>query len=271
MVIVLKLIASSILLMNVHGLEDVITGAGEGKQLKQSIKRKDGFIGWNLENGRACRRTTQCKSGQCKDKICSGHKGMNHQSRYDYVARRFVGLNPKDGEGSGFLGNDVTATPFPQAGKLTSNTGRNDLCTCDCTASPDGVGCAGWGGIRFRYTSLLWVDPFNKNAWTGRMQAYQIIEGGSLNFIGSDVRLSPGGPAVYDVACTSQLCADAGISGVFRQSNSAVSCIAALAEDSSLDTSCAKRCEDSTVYAEWLDYCAAEGEDEFLGFSGWGV
>lgn len=270
MVYVLKLIASSILLMSVHGLEDVITGAGEGKQFKQSIMRKDGF-GWNLENGRACRRSPQCKSGQCKDKKCSGHKGMNHLSRYDYVATRFVGLNPKDGEGSGFLGNDITATPFPQDGKLTSNTGRNDLCTCDCTASPDGVGCAGWGGIRFRYTSLLWVDPFNKSAWTGRMQAYQVISGGSLNFIGSDVRLSPGGPAVYDVACTSQMCADAGISGVFRQSNTAVSCVAALAEDSSLDTSCAKRCEDSAVYAEWLAYCAAEKEDKSLGFSGWGV
>ena len=167
-------------------------------------------------------------------------RGMNDLKGYEKVAKMFVELDHKGGESSGFIPSNFTDTPFPLDEKLASNTGRNNVCTCDCTASPDSVGCVGWGGIAFRCTSLLWVDYFNKKAWRGRMQAYQSIPSGYLNFIGSDVHLSLGGPAVYDVVCTSQMCADAGISGVFRQSNSAVSCLTVLAEDSSLDTSCAK-------------------------------
>jgi len=198
-------------------------------------------------------------------------QGVNDQARYAKVAKRFVGINPKIGEGSGFIMSNITSINFPgEVGNLTSNTGRNNLCTCDCEAGPDGVGCVGWGGVAFKYNSLLWADPYDATRWTGQMQAFQLTDDGTeLNFIGTDTRLRPGGAAIYNVACTDRSCGGA-FSGTFRQANSKVSCEAGIADEALNDsTTCIQRCQGVSVYMDWLAYCKADTEDTFLGFTGY--
>jgi len=198
--------------------------------------------------------------------------GVNDQAGYAAVAKKFVGVNPKQGEGSGFVIRGITTDDFPGSIDLVTNTGRNNMCTCDCAAGPDGVGCIGWAGIAFKYSSLLWCDPYDASRWNGQMQAFQPVGPNGtveLNFMGSDVRLHPGGPAIYNVACTDKSCSEA-ISGTFRQANSEVSCEAGIADEALNDPStCFQRCANVGVYAEWLAYCKADTEDVSLGFSGY--
>lgn len=178
-----------------------------------------------------------------------------------------------------FATGDIKGNTFPSADFLKTNTGRNDLCTCDCVAGPDGIGCVGWGGIAFRYSSMLSIDPKddrdlgNANiVWSGQIQAFQPAGTNKLNFIGTDTRYGVGGPAIYSVACTDSMC-DGLISGTFRQSNDRVSCDAGLVDTSTGGAaSCAVRCGNSDgAYMDWLDYCAADEEDTTLGFSGYGI
>ena len=71
------------------------------------------------------------------------------------------------------------------------------------------------------YNSLLWKNT-GSNKWEGQMQAYQLKgSGANLNFIGGDLCLYPGGPAIYNMAYTDSLCEGA-LSRVFCQANSAV-------------------------------------------------
>lgn len=210
--------------------------------------------------------------------------GIDDVTGYAAVAKKFVGLNEKFGEGSGFVINagntgDIKSDPFPSVDMLNSNTGRNNLCTCDCVAGPDGIGCVGWGGIAFRYSSMLSIDPAenrdldNANiVWSGQIQAFQPTPSNKLNFIGTDTRYGVGGPAIYSVACTDSMC-DGIISGTFRQSNDRVSCEAGLADRDGMGgaASCAVRCGNSGAYEDWLDYCEADDEDTTLGFSGYGI
>lgn len=205
--------------------------------------------------------------------------GIDDLSGYEEVAKAFVGLNPIIGVGSGFIiagDNDIKSEGYPIEAPDSDGVRRN-LCTCDCAAGSDGVGCVGWGGIAFRYSSLLWKDPLN-GAWTGQIEAYQavlrdansvIVE--RLNFVGSDTRLSPGGHAIYNVACTDSLC-DGRISGVFRQSNGPVSCAAGIEDKEAAKgdgTTCFERCANAEAYGEWLDHCNAETPNS--GFSGYGI
>lgn len=217
-----------------------------------------------------------------KDATSKPLAGTQDLKGYQKLAKAFIGLNPKTGDGSGFIVNDIKSNTFGIAPE--SNTGRNNLCTCDCKAGADGIGCNGYAGIRFRYNSMLWMDPVTK-AWNGQMEGWQPQTesttgefGEQFNFLGQDQRISPGGPAVYNVACTQ---ADCGIfSGTFRQSNGPVSCKAALADekvgtnstDPTSGTTCYDRCVNkakSTVYQEWLAYCKAGTEDKESGFSGY--
>lgn len=203
--------------------------------------------------------------------------GIDDFEGYNEVANAFVGLNPKLGSGSGFIiggANHITSDTFPV--EIPSSGGsRVNLCTCDCEASDDGVGCVGWGGVAFRYSSLLWKDPITE-AWTGQIQAYQGVTNPTdeLNFIGTDTRVSPGGYAIYNVACTDSMC-DGRFSGAFRQSNGPVSCSAGQADrasESGMDpSSCFVRCGNAPTYTAWLDYCDAGSEDASLGFSGYGI
>lgn len=197
--------------------------------------------------------------------------GINDKDRYEKAAKKFVGLNPKLGTGSGFVIGDVTNDKWPTENP-DSGGPRVNLCTCDCVAGDDGVGCVGWGGVAFRYSSLLWQDPLTK-AWTGQIQAYQLTSNPTdeLNFIGTDTRVSPGGAAIYNVACTDSMC-QSRFSGVFRQANGPVSCCEGLADEASNATnSCSVRCGNAPTYTAWLDYCKAEKEDKSLGFSGFGI
>lgn len=206
-------------------------------------------------------------------------EGIDDLAGYQMVAKAFVGLNPVNGDGSGFViktgnpGGNITSPDWP-TGIPDSKTGRNNLCTCDCKAGPDGVGCVGWGGIAFRYSSMLWKDPKGSGMWEGQMQANQ---NGVLNFIGTDIREYPGGEVIYNVACTDNECAGI-LSGVFRQSNKAVSCAAGiedkvegekdLANEVEDSTTCWARCQNAPAYGEWVDYCEKDAEDPTLGFRG---
>eukprot|EP00560_Eucampia_antarctica_P007998 CAMPEP_0197831744 /NCGR_PEP_ID=MMETSP1437-20131217/11878_1 /TAXON_ID=49252 ORGANISM="Eucampia antarctica, Strain CCMP1452" /NCGR_SAMPLE_ID=MMETSP1437 /ASSEMBLY_ACC=CAM_ASM_001096 /LENGTH=201 /DNA_ID=CAMNT_0043434793 /DNA_START=208 /DNA_END=813 /DNA_ORIENTATION=+ len=199
----------------------------------------------------------------------TGITGINDLAGYNKVANAFVGLNPKVGSGSGFVmkgDNDIKGNTF---GNMPESGGpRVDLCTCNCKAGDDGVGCAGWGGVAFKYSSLLWIDPSN-GRWTGQIQAFQNV-GDGLNFIGTDTRLYPGGPAIYNVACTSQDCSGE-FSGVFRQANSEISCSAGIADkDAGAENGCSKRCASIDTYTQWIGYCMADKENTSLGFSGYG-
>mmetsp|Transcript_125 Transcript_125/g.226 ORF Transcript_125/g.226 Transcript_125/m.226 type:complete len:248 (-) Transcript_125:254-997(-) len=198
--------------------------------------------------------------------------GVGDDARADYeaVANAFVGINPINGVGSGFVVRDIT-TEGTFGTNPASNTGRNDMCTCDCEPGNDGVGCVGWGGIAFRYSSLLWLDPLGSDTWQGQMQAFQEISGPSeLNFIGNDIRRFPGGEVIYNVACTDSLC-DGIISGAFRQSNGVVNCTAGLAEEVTDDTTCAHRCRNSEKYKKWIDFCAGDGTQPMCNFTVGGV
>eukprot|EP00956_Cyclotella_meneghiniana_P030774 scaffold78525_cov62-Cyclotella_meneghiniana.AAC.1 len=213
-------------------------------------------------------------SKSAKTEAAKKISGVDDLEGYAMVAKKFIGVNPKNGDGSGFIlraDNDIKGDVFPDA-TIVSNTGRNNMCTCDCVPGPDGIGCVGWAGIAFRYGSLLWKNPFEPSSWQGQMQAYQ--DAGNdvgLNFMGDDIRMRPGGSVIYNVACTDQSCSGL-LSGVFRQSNSEVSCAAGLAEVGSTDeTSCFMRCKNAQAYTDWLAYCAADEEDESLGFSGHGM
>jgi len=207
--------------------------------------------------------------------------GVLDLNYYTSVAKSFVGLNPISGNGSGFIYRESTATAMVNAASFgnvpSSGGGRNNLCTCACEPSDSGVGCAGHAGINFRYGSLLWTDPIT-GAWTGQMQALQNIGNDTdpvnLNFLGTDTRMFPGGPAVYNVACTQLGCSDQ-FAGVFRQYNDLVSCNAGLAEqveDPPISSSCFVRCGDSGIYKDWLAYCSEETDtSEETGFRGYGV
>lgn len=195
--------------------------------------------------------------------------GSNDFALYEAHTNAFVGLNPKLGGGSGFVIKSPNAINENEFGINPASGGpRVNLCTCDCTAGDDGVGCVGWGGVAFKYSTLLWKDPHTKN-WDGQIQAFQDV-GAGLNFMGKDTRLYPGGPAIYNVACTTQDCSDI-FSGVFRQSNSAVSCKVGLEDrDANEDNGCFQRCGSvENDYSRWLDYCDAEVEDKSSGFKGY--
>lgn len=199
-----------------------------------------------------------------------GPVGIDDFEGYEAVAKAFVGLNPKLGTGSGFIIGDITATDFPIENPASGGP-RVNLCTCDCVPGDDGVGCVGWGGVAFRYSSLLWKDPIT-GAWTGQIQAYQQVGGptNELHFQGTDTRISPGGHAIYNVACTDSEC-DGRFSGVFRQSNGPVSCLAGLADEKAGGaSSCAERCGNAATYTKWLEYCADGDDVDNLGFTGFG-
>jgi len=203
-------------------------------------------------------------------------RSANNLPGYELDHKKFIGVNPKDGEGSGFIVPNIKDNDFGSISE--SNTGRNNMCTCDCKPGPDGIGCNGYGGIAFRYNSLLWRDPINK-AWAGQMQAFQRHSSGKpLYFTGQDIRQYPGGPVIYNVACTSGDCSDL-ISGTFRQSNEQVKCSAAREEkefayggnatETQLAALCRNRCSESALYTKWLEYCEADLEDKDSGFSGY--
>jgi hypothetical protein len=114
--------------------------------------------------------------------------GINQMELYNRVSKAFVGLSPKLGDGSGFIIRDIkNVTSFGNA--PDSGGPRVDLCTCNCKAGDNRVGCTGTGGVNFRYSSLLWMDPFD-GRWTGQMQAFQAAAV-DLHFLGSDTRLYP--------------------------------------------------------------------------------
>jgi len=213
---------------------------------------------------------------------------------YTPKAPAFIGLNPRKGYGSGFFFKkdkflNETYGTAPETNGNPPKT-RTDLCTCDCKASDDGVGCVGFGGIAFRYVSLLTSPGVLCNSeWMGQMVAQDCgaAQGGRCNpsdpeqkyfqFIGEDRRESPGGAAIYSVATTLALTGDV-ISGAFRQSNGPVSCVAGLAdkkdfEDGEVEPaySCYYKCGDEGRYKEWLEYCGkgADTSSE-TGFSGYG-
>mmetsp|Transcript_15923 Transcript_15923/g.36435 ORF Transcript_15923/g.36435 Transcript_15923/m.36435 type:complete len:263 (+) Transcript_15923:91-879(+) len=216
--------------------------------------------------------------------------GLDDEAGYAEVARMFVGINPLNGIGSGFpvIGDEVpriTSPEFPMRAPF-SNDGRNDMCTCDCKPSPDGVGCVGYGAIQFRWSNMLWKDPVSGD-WDGRMQCWQpdpefdpvdpmpMPPPNEFNFLGSDRRIYPGGPVIFVIAGTDDMTTN-DLSGVFRQGHDAVSCRAGLSDYFRNDqgaevdtTTCAYRCRNADTYIEWLEYCAADEEDTSLGFSGY--
>jgi hypothetical protein len=176
------------------------------------------------------------------------------------------------GVGSGFFIEDIT--DGDSFGTIPASGGaRVDMCTCDCKAGADGVACTGYAGVDFRYSSLLWIKPLSDGLdWTGQMQAYQLAGETELNFMGKDTRIYPGGPVFHIVACTNQDCNDE-FSGVFRQANGPVSCLAGIDDDevTQEDNGCAARCSNSETYIEWLEYCKADNEDKESGFRGYGI
>jgi hypothetical protein len=109
-------------------------------------------------------------------------------------------------------------------------------------------------------------------AWTGQMQALQVANTGEeLNFLGGDQRLYPGGPAIYNVACTQAGCVDL-FAGVFRRYNDEISCTKGLEDkEDATDFSCVIRCSERSIYADWLAYCVADtDESKATGFTGYG-
>ena len=166
---------------------------------RQNVRRR-------AKGGKKKNKSKTSKSSKQKNKR---PPGVIDYDFYNSVAKAFVGLNPVAGDGSCFIyGGETSMTGETFGNVPDSGGGRNNLCTCDCKPSDSGVGCAGHGGINFRYGSLLWIDPYSSE-WTGQMQAYQAIPEFELNFLGADTRLYPGGPAVYNVACTLQDCGGA--------------------------------------------------------------
>jgi len=220
---------------------------------------------------------------------------MDDLTYYQGFAKQFVGLNPRKGYGSGFFFLksdfiDETYGTAPNSNGVPPANTRTDLCTCDCKPSAGGLGCVGYGGIAFRYISIL-ASPGKDclGAWSGQMAAQDCgaAQGGRFNttegsgqtyfqFMGTDKRQSPGGAVVYDVAATLALTND-GISGVFRQPNDPTSCAMGLKDKADFEAgnkaekdSCFFKCGDEGLYSEWLDYCAQETDkSETLGFRGW--
>jgi len=219
---------------------------------------------------------------------CSFGGVVNDEPFYEQHANSFIGLNPRRGTGSGFFHREATwkDTTFGTAPETNGKTRtRTDLCTCDCKASPDGVGCVGYGGIAFRYTSLLAKGC--DDSWHGQMVAMDCgaARGGKCNvtdpeqsyfqFIGEDLRASPGGEAIYSVATSLDL-TNNGIGGNFRQANDAVSCAAAIQDESDFlnsqkdaADSCFAKCGSLGQYAAWLEYCKQETDTSAeTGFKG---
>jgi hypothetical protein len=216
-------------------------------------------------------QSRELRTGQEKVKNVKKIKnfsGVDDLEGYKKVEKAFVGVNPIMGAGSGFITTDIevpaTFGTIPESGGA-----RVDLCTCDCKAGSDGVGCTGYGGVNFRYSSLLWTEP-DSDKWTGQMQAFQQASV-ALHFMGTDTRVYPGGAAVYNFACTQQDC-NGLFSGVFRQANGPVSCLAGIEdEDMPVSNGCFLRCANSETYTDWLEYCKADKEDTTSGFSGYGI
>lgn len=214
---------------------------------------------------------------------CSAFGVVNDVEHYEEYYKGFIGLNPVNGLGSGFVFHTFVDPTFGTV--PDPNSGREDQCTCDCKPGPDGIGCAGYGGIAFRSASLL-VSPGIDcdDDWTGQIIATDcgaalggrcpenISDTQEFNeFTGQDRRAGPGGATVYAVSCTRGNCMNA-IGGVFRQSNSPTSCLRALDEDPDSQSSCAFKCGDEGLYSEWLDYCAQPADTSIAtGFTGWGV
>lgn len=207
------------------------------------------------------------------------------KSEYAKVAKKFVGINPINGLGSGFALKDKDGYGVRSAefGNMKESGGpRVNMCTCDCVAGDDGVGCVGTAGVNFRYSNLLWVDPIDGKTWRGQQQGFQLVSDNGtdkeLNYMGDDTRLFPGGPVIYNVACTSGAC-NGFFSGVFRQANHAVSCKTgiedkktydgAMTEEADKQKTCYHRCTNSDTYKEWLQYCEADTEDTAKGFFGY--
>lgn len=219
---------------------------------------------------------------------------MDDLTYYEGFAKQFVGLNPRKGHGSGFFFKkdafiNETYGTAPSSNGLPNKT-RTDLCTCDCKASAGGVGCVGYGGIAFRYISIL-ASPGKEcsGAWSGQMAAQDCgaAQGGRCNttegsgqtyfqFMGTDKRESPGGAVVYDVATTLALTGDE-ISGDFRQPNDPISCAAGLKDRVEYNAgrqtkaySCFYKCGEEGIYSQWLEYCAAPTDTSAAtGFRGW--
>ncbi|EJK46557.1 hypothetical protein THAOC_34769 [Thalassiosira oceanica] len=239
------------------------------------VEEEENVTGQGVKSGKSAKKGPP-KPPKAEDLI-----GLNDEAGYAEVARKFVGLNPINGIGGGFIiGGDsptnpaITSPEFPVDQPDTGGP-RVSLCTCDCNPSPDGIGCVGWGGVAFRYSNMVWKDPVTGD-WDGMMQAHQTQDiGEGLNFMGSDRRIYPGGPVIYSVSATDNMTHKT-FSGNFRQSNERISCVAGLEDkarnESSVDSSsCAHRCRNAETYTEWLDYCEAGREDKSLGFSGYGI
>lgn len=214
---------------------------------------------------------------------------------YKGYSNKFVGLNPRKDYGSGFYATEAawkaeTWGNAPATNGVPPAKTRTDLCTCDCDSSADGVGCVGYGGITFRYLSLLAAEGRNAGQWRGQMVAMDCgsAKGGKCNntdpdqtyfeFVGEDIRESPGGAAIYSVATSLKFSGDA-ISGLFRQANDPVSCKAGMKDEVDYMAgtveraeSCYAKCGSDGQYAAWLAYCKATNDDSAgTGFSGWGV
>jgi hypothetical protein len=221
------------------------------------------------------------------------------QEYYNTNAKAFIGLNPRDNTGAGFFFNDAVwkETKYGTAPGTNGAPPKNrqDLCTCDCKPSPDGIGCVGYGGIAFRYVSTLMSEGKDCGGnWKGQMVAMDCgaANGGDCNvsnpdqtyfqFIGEDIRERPGGAAIYSVAThlaiTESKDRKGGIGGAFRQANKAVSCLAAIQDETDFNNdgnaaaSCFSKCGDKGQYKAWLAYCkAATDTSATTGFKGWGV
>jgi hypothetical protein len=229
----------------------------------------------------------------------------NDEVFYGLFANAFVGLNPVVGDGSGFFYNAKDMRTEEWGVAPVSNTGRSDLCTCDCKPSPDGLGCAGYGGIQFRYISHLSAagryEECARKEWFGQMVAEQCAGGGACelaetaadestasfwNWIGEDRRMHAGS-ASYRVAGVSSAQSSSGgaddvasLHGVFRQMNGPLSCGAGIADKQASTAepptkeakkSCWMKCEPDSMYRQWVAYCEASTENKLLGFTGYNV
>jgi len=237
--------------------------------------------------------SVSASGGDAAAENCPWGGVTNGRAYYDSKAKAFVGLNPRDGLGSGHaLKRDAlvaeTYGTAPDTNGREPKT-RTDMCTCDCKGSDDGVGCVGFGGIAFRYLSVLRSPGETCSApWKGKMVSADCgaALGGRCNtsnpdqnyfqFIGEDLRESPGGAAVYSVSTLLPLTGDVLI-GSFRQANSKVSCKAGLQDKDDFvnerkegKDSCYYKCGTEGSYAAWLEYCAkSEDTSVDTGFSGW--